>query len=174
MAELSFSIRVVRSLAAAMKRKRCQGTALQSPRACCHSFDSCHSWLKFSLSTPEPFHIAHADSESRPTTTRALALFKSVIIRVLRFICVLFLPNSTTTQFARTTAHYSFASWRLCVSQLLSHVFYQPPQLIVIRLIRVIRGLNILSFQLQNHSTSLMPTRRVGLQQRVHWLLFDP
>jgi len=72
LAELSFSIRVARSLAAAMKRKRCQVTALQSTR------------------------------------------------------------------------------------------------LDVIRLIRAIRGLNILSFQLQNHSTSLMPTRRVGLQQPVY------
>jgi len=48
------------------------------------------------------------------------------------------------------------------VSELLSSEFHQSPQLVVIRLIRAIRGLNILSFQLQNHSTSLMPTRRVG------------
>ena len=71
MAELSFSIRVVRSLAAAMKRKRCQVTALHSPR------------------------------------------------------------------------------------------------LVVIRLIRVIRGLNILSFQLQNHSTSLMPIRVIEATERI-------
>ena|GEM_PF-1909101 len=41
-------------------------------------------------------------------------------------------------------------------------------RLVVIRLIRIIRGLNILSFQLQNHSTSLMPIRRIGLRERVH------
>ena len=172
MAELSFSIRVVRSLAAAMKRKRCQETALHKPTTCCHSFDSCHSWFnlltfylrtiphracrlgesaysnpctgsvqirdnpcspfhpcsistkqhddtvcshncslflcvlaplrestsftcvlptaatycdsfnsshswfEYSLiPTSEPFHIAHADSESRPTATRSLFLF---------------------------------------------------------------------------------------------------
>ena len=32
---------------------------------CCHSFDSCHSWL--SSPTPEPFQVTHADSENRPT-----------------------------------------------------------------------------------------------------------
>ena len=71
-------------------------------------------------------------------------LIPSVKIRVLRFIRVLFLPNNSKTQFARTTTHYLFASWPLCVSQLLSSEFYQPPQLVVIRVIRVIRGLNIL------------------------------
>jgi hypothetical protein len=55
------------------------------------------------------------------------------------------------------------------VSQLLSSEFYQTPRrLVLIRVIRVIRGFNILSFQLQNHSTSLMPTRKVGLHQCVH------
>jgi len=71
LAELSFSIRVARSLAAAMKRKRCQVTALQSTR------------------------------------------------------------------------------------------------LDVIRLIRAIRGLNILLFQLQNHSTSLMPIRVIEATKRI-------
>jgi len=49
--------------------------------------------------------------------------------------------------------------------------FYPILQLFVIRLIRVIRGFNILSFQLQNLSTSRMPTRRFGLQQPVHRLI---
>ena len=44
----------------------------------------------------------------------------------------------------------------------------QGTQLFVIRLIHVNSGLKILSFQLQNHSTSLMPIRRIGLQQCVH------
>ena len=39
--------------------------------------------------------------------------------------------------------------------------------LIAIRLIRVIRGLNILSFQLQNHSTSLMPIRVIEATERI-------
>ena len=38
--------------------------------------------------------------------------------------------------------------------------------------IRLIRGLNIHSFQLQNHSTSLMPIRRIGLRQRVSSFIF--
>ena len=41
------------------------------------------------------------------------------------------------------------------------------PRLVVIRLIRVIRGLNILSFQLQNHSTSLMPIRVIEATERI-------
>jgi len=42
-----------------------------------------------------------------------------------------------------------------------------PPQLVVIRLIRAIRGLNILLFQRQNHSTSLMPTRVIEATERI-------
>jgi len=58
------------------KGKRCQGTALHKPTTCCHSFDSCHSWFVDSLiPTSEPFHIAHADSENRPTAMRSLFLF---------------------------------------------------------------------------------------------------
>ena len=40
-------------------------------------------------------------------------------------------------------------------------------RLVVIRLIRAIRGLNILSFQLQNHSTSLMPIRVIEATERI-------
>ena len=37
----------------------------------CDSFNSSHSWFEYSLiPTSEPFDIAHADSESRPTATR--------------------------------------------------------------------------------------------------------
>jgi len=40
-------------------------------------------------------------------------------------------------------------------------------RLVVIRLIRAIRGLNILLFQLQNHSTSLMPIRVIEATKRI-------
>ena len=39
----------------------------------------------------------------RPTATRALALFKSVTIRVLRFIRVLFLPMIIASMVSRKT-----------------------------------------------------------------------
>ena len=72
MTELSFSIHVVRSLADGMKKKSGARTPHSiNPTACCHSFDSSHSWFEYSLiPTSEPFHIAHADSEIRPTAMR--------------------------------------------------------------------------------------------------------
>jgi len=40
-------------------------------------------FLAFQQFIPEPFHIAHADSESRPTTTRSLDRY----VRVLAELC---------------------------------------------------------------------------------------
>jgi len=50
-------------------------TLWSRPHILFHSFDSSDSWFNFlSLQQliPEPFHLVHADSESRPTTTRLL------------------------------------------------------------------------------------------------------
>ena len=69
-------------------------------------------FLAFQQFIPEPFHIAHADSESRPTTTRSLALFKSTKIRFFRCIRVLFRPNNSTTQFTLTSHFFSSAPLR--------------------------------------------------------------
>ena len=51
-----------------------------------------HLGVIFIFHPEEQSHIAHADSEIRPTATRSLALFKSVKIRFLRVIRVLLLP----------------------------------------------------------------------------------
>ena len=82
-------------------------------------------------------------------------------IRFLRFIRVLLLPNSSTTQLARTTTHYFFASWRLGVSQFFSSVFpfYHTAQIVVIRIIRLIRGL---SFSLSTSTTIRHRSCRLG------------
>ena len=68
--------------------------------------------MAYVINPSGPFHIAHADSESRPTATRSLALFKSTKIRFFRCIRVLFRPNNSTTQFTLTSHFFSSAPLR--------------------------------------------------------------
>ena len=66
------------------------------PTTYCYSFDSSHSWLKLSHSHAATIpHRSYRFGESAYSNAFTLS-FPSVKIRVLRFIRVLLLPNSTT------------------------------------------------------------------------------